>query len=389
MVSKWEDDAFLDQLRGAADPLADATVAALIEANGVAAANRAFAVLGTPNDPGRAALPGPLRDFLDATDHLPSDIAPDGFDRPRLERGASAFMERAASGAMILLASSLPQGYGAPSLTEVLTVSDNLATQPYKRLMGVVQLLVNLATPGAFEPGGLALITAQKLRLLHAGVRTIVPRHRPDYVERYGPPSNHEDMLATIMAFSYLVTSGYEALELEFPEADDYYESWRIFALLMGIHPPDEPGDGSLVPADLDEATTFYRSYARRNYRPASENPAGPVLAQKNLDMMVDMLPKPLKLVGFDIAPRVLMSQLLTPEEMARVAIEPVAHGGLAERLLDLGLRFAQGFARHEPHLVDVLARHVFQGMIDHARSGAVTFVIPDSLEALRGEGLV
>ena len=52
------------------------------------------------------------------------------------------------------------------------------------------------------------LVTARKLRLLHAGVRTLVPRHRPDYAARFGPPVNLEDMLATIMGFSYLAFQG-------------------------------------------------------------------------------------------------------------------------------------------------------------------------------------
>ncbi|MEM9300653.1 MAG: oxygenase MpaB family protein [Pseudomonadota bacterium] len=384
MTGRWSDDGFLDGIRAQADPLADATVRALIDEHGIAKANQVFATLRTERCPLPEDTPGPLRDFLDQTDRLPA-----GVDQDRLAKGADAFMERAASGAMILLASSLPQGYGAPSLCEVLTVSDNLATHPYKRLMGVVQLLVNLATPGAFRPDGEAIVSAQKLRLLHAGVRTIVPKYRPDYLERFGPPSNHEDMLATIMAFSYLVVDGYRALDLEFEAAEDFYYSWAVFAQMMGIHPDGAPDDASFVPTDLTAAKTFYDAYSRRNYTPASENPHGPELAAKNLEMMENMIPHTLRILGFGRAPRVLMTELLTPEAMARVEIEPASTGGLGDRLLHLGLMLAQDFSKETPHLVDILARHVFQGMIDAARGGQVAFVIPDSLEALRGEGLV
>ena len=41
-ASKWSDDAFLDELRQQADPLADAAVARLIEEGGIQAANHAF-----------------------------------------------------------------------------------------------------------------------------------------------------------------------------------------------------------------------------------------------------------------------------------------------------------------------------------------------------------
>ena len=45
--------------------------------------------------------------------------------------------------------------------------------------MGVVQLLVNISDADAFQPSGRAIVTARKLRLLHAGVRSMTGRHSP------------------------------------------------------------------------------------------------------------------------------------------------------------------------------------------------------------------
>ena len=92
-------------------------------------------------------------------------------------------------------------------------------------------------------------------------------KYRPHYQEKFGVPVNHEDMLATIMAFSYLLIDGMRRLDLELQEAEaeDLYYAWRVFALLMGIHPDGRPHDDSLIPATLAEAAEFYASYVRRN----------------------------------------------------------------------------------------------------------------------------
>src|SRR5215203_7332967 len=84
------------------------------------------------------------------------------------------------------------------SLHDALPISRDLARSPYDRLLGVLQMLVRVCSVHGFEPAGCVILTAQKMRLLHAGIRTIVPRHRPGYEQRYGVPVNHEDMLATI-----------------------------------------------------------------------------------------------------------------------------------------------------------------------------------------------
>ena len=382
-TDRWDDDAFLDQLRNQTDPEADAVVEALIHDHGIGAANRVFAHMRTAG-PLPEDTPEVLRDFLSSCCSLP-----DGLDWDRVDRGAEAFMERAASGSLILLASSLPQGYASPALCEILAISNDLATNPYKRLMGVVQLLVNLSLPGAFRPGGEAIVSAQKLRLLHAGVRTLVPRYCPNYCDHYGAPVSHENMLATIMAFSYLVTEGFQRLGLHFEEAEDFYYSWKIFAQMMGIHPPDAPNDDSLVPANLGEAGRFYASYARRYYTDASENPHGPILAAQNLKMMEEMIPRRLGRLGLDKAPRIIMTELLDADALARIQVAPATGGRLMEELLRGGLRIGEMVAHHAPTLVEVVARHIFQEMIDKARGGEVAFVIPDSLESLRGDGLV
>jgi hypothetical protein len=382
--SKWSDDRFLDSLRQLADPRADRAVESLIAQHGVEAANLTFRTLKADDSPLPEDAPQPFLDFLAETDRLPP-----GIDEARLARGGAVFLRHACSAAMVLLASSLPRGYAAPSLCEILSISRDLQKHPYDRLMGVLQLLVNISTPAAFKPQGRAVVTAQKLRLLHAGVRTIVPRFRHGYEGRFGRPINQEDRLATIMGFSYLVIDGLRRLRLGLSaeEEEDFYYLWRVYSLLHGIHPEGQPDDTSFIPASVAEAAEFYASYVRRQETGPVENPYGVVLTRDNLDMMVSLIPRPLRWLGFGAAPRIAMAELMTPEELARVGVSPLPGHRAVRALLNGFLHFVQGFERWVPFSAR-LASLLFQDMIDRDRGGAVMFKIPVTEAGLRGAAL-
>ncbi len=384
MASKWSDDRFLDGLRRQGDPAADQAVARLIAEHGVKAVNSVFKTLSSGDDPIPADAPAPFLEFVAATGQLPP-----GVDQARLNRAGKIFLEHAPTATIVLLASSLPRGYAAPCLCEILSISRDLQKHPYDRLMGVVQLLINISNPDAFTHQGRAVVTAQKLRLLHAGVRTLVPRFRPGYREKFGLPVNHEDMLATLMAFSYLVIDGLRRLKvgLTDEQAEDYYYLWRVYALLMGIHPEGRPEDDSLIPATVAEAGEFYASYARRHDTGPLENPAGVLLNRDNLEMMEDLIPKWLRLLGFRYAPQICMTELLTPQELARIGVRPLAGHWVRKALLSVILRITQGLFDVIP-FSSRLASVMFQGMVDVDRGGAVTFTIPVTMRQLRGSEL-
>jgi hypothetical protein len=382
---RWSDDAFLDALRASGDPAADAAVAALIADGGMAAAGAAFKLLRANATPLPADAPAPLRAFVAAAAGLPPQADP-----ARLRRGGQAFLRNALPSVVVLLASSLPRGYAAPCLCEILSISGDLLRHPFGRLMGVVQLLIDISAPDAFDGGGRAIVTARKLRLLHAGVRALVPKYRPDYQARFGVPVNHEDMLATIMAFSYLLIDGVRRLELPLrdDEAEDLYHLWRVFALLMGIHPPGRPADDSLVPATIADAAAFYAAYVRRHDTGADRNPTGVALTRENLVMMRSMIPAPLRLLGLGFAPRIAMTELLSPEELARVGMSPLAGHAAIKALTGLVLRLGRDVGEHTSFAAR-LSRLLLQGMVDVDRRGEVAFSIPASQEDLRTAAFV
>jgi hypothetical protein len=383
---KWSDDHFLNELQQQSDALADQTVRRLVEDRGIQGIGTLFQVMRTGDAQIPADAPAPIREFIEQTGELPANA-----DYARLSGQDSLLLFGPAS-LMVMLASSMTRGYAAPRLCDILTISDDLGTHPYKRLMGVLQLLVNLQGENAFAPGGIAILSAQKMRLLHAGIRYVTAQHRPGYREKFGVPVNHEDMLSTLMGFSYLVLEGMHSMHLKISpqQAEDRYYRWRIFAQLIGIHPPGKPDDPSWIPTDYAEAALFFNSYARRHFTGPDQNPAGVRLAQVNLDLMVSLIPKWLRRLGLGILPRLAMTDLMTAEDLARVGMTPVTGHGFVRGSSRVLLFLLHGMIRRlPPDLLLMLSDVMCNQLIRIGRGGEVEFTIPTTLSALRGPGLV
>ncbi|MEL7061015.1 MAG: oxygenase MpaB family protein [Acidobacteriota bacterium] len=382
--ARWSDDHFLDRLQASTDDLANGCFARLhADAESLAEVNRLFATtLRSGSAPLPPDAPPALCGFVEAFDRTVVDI---DHDPAPLARGAQVFRHKALPACLAMLAASLPSGYAAPELSRILTISDDLGTHPYHRLMGVVQLLIDVG--GHDDPcNDVVRWSAIKLRLLHAGVRALVPRTRPDFVARFGPPVNHEGMLATIMGFSLVVIDGMEraGLGLEADDAEAYYQLWRHFARLMGIAPADEPASSLFVPKNLDEARAFYASYQRRHFcSDPAENPDGVMLSRRNLEMMRAMIPRWLRWLGLGAAPRMAMTEMLGDEGMRRVGIEPLPATGVRGWIYHFLLRLALLGEDVGEHLFDHLSVLILGGMV-RVDMGKIIFVVPDSIADLR-----
>lgn len=280
---RWRDAAWLDQWRLHGDPPADACAAAL-KATGVPSpvTRRVIAQMKANDRRLPADAPAPLRDFFDATyrfcPRCGTPELPAWVDRDRILRGQQAFMERSLPAVLVMLCKSLPEGYAAPSMAKILNMSGDLKARPFHRLMGTLQLLLDVTAPYSFERMGMAAIAGQEMRLLHAGVRTNVAPEvlgadgLAAFRAHYGTPINQEDMLGTIIGFSLLVVEGLATLglALEPQVAEDYYYTWRVFGHLMGVRAPGAPDDADSMPQSLDDARTFYATYRRHYVGPTS-----------------------------------------------------------------------------------------------------------------------
>jgi len=388
---KWSDDQFLDGLRLQGDAEADQCLAQLHDVLEEEDFNDLFQRLDTNTANLSEDIPGPLRVFLTTAMTLPL-VETYPIDCERIQRGQRVFMTHALPAALVLLTKSLPEGYAAPNLSKVLSLSNNLSQRPYRRILGVLQMLINVSAVGGFEPSGKALITVPKIRLLHAGVRKIVRGHLERYEECYGVPVNLEDQLGAVMGFSYLVITGLQQLHigLSDEQAEDLYYVWRIFAQMMGIHPEGHPESSEYVPRSLAEAKAFYESYTRRHYVSAVDNPEGVQLAAVNIRMLNDLLPQtPLRRLGMQILPRMYMEELMGRAGCKRLGIQPVRFLYLTKwfvgtfpsiwsRLWSVADRIDSSQHRHEN-----ISRVFFQGLINREFNGEITFRIPDTLEEL------
>jgi hypothetical protein len=384
MATRWSDDTFLNELRSHTDTRADDCIRRLVEEHGIEGSKALFQHASSNDAVLPADAPAAMKTFFAETAALPP-----GADLARVDRGERVWMKHAFPAALVLLAKALPEGYSAPSFGEILHLTHNLERHPYRRLLGVMQMVVNVSTAGGFEEGGKAVVTAQKMRLLHAALRVhIVPKYMRDYdEEKYGPPINMEDMLVTVMGFSWLVIDGLKILgtPMSDDEAEDLYHVWRVFSQLVGIHPPGRPESNEWVPANVAEASEFYNAYKRRHYVGPKENPKGVVLAHDNLKMLQDMLPRSWRAVGLGVVPRIYMQDLIGREGCARVGIRPVLGHGLLKKLA-LGLvRFSHRVVDAAPGRVDeTVGRLFFQGLINRSWDGEVTFLIPDTMTDVR-----
>ena len=137
----------LDEIRAHIDDVAEACVDAL-------ASSKDFADVFRKDTTNWSTLPDDappaLKDFFAQTDRhllLEKDLVkfPFGVDSDRLDRGERVFLDHAFFASVVLLAKSLPEGYAAPCLATLLNLSGNLRTSPYRRLLGVLQLVLDVS----------------------------------------------------------------------------------------------------------------------------------------------------------------------------------------------------------------------------------------------------
>src|SRR6187549_451702 len=115
---------------------------------------------------------------------------------------------------MLLCCYSLPSSYAARKGVQVLHRTAYLAKRPNRRLFETAQFIVDVLSPGGLGPLGHGQRTAQKVRLMHAAIRHLI-LHDPNTrwpADDLGVPINQEDLLGTLMTFTWLILDGLSRL---------------------------------------------------------------------------------------------------------------------------------------------------------------------------------
>jgi uncharacterized protein YqjF (DUF2071 family) len=312
-------EAFLDEMRLAGDPLADAAIDEMFSHGDIASVNRLMDSL-TRNDGVPAAnLPQAVRDYLAGSAAFPP------FDAATVATAQDLFVRHGPEILSVYGFYSLPAAYAARRGVQVIHRSGYLAKRPVRRAFETVQMVVDVLSPGGLAPAGRGVCTAQKVRLMHAAVRRILT-HDParPWDAELGVPINQEDLAGTLMTFSCLILEGLARLGVALTPAEQsaYHVTWMGVGRLLGVRE-------DLLPETPDDA----RDLTLRIYRRQIDgSPEGHHLLSALLDGYAGLVP-PGPLAG---APRNLVHHFLDAEPITGrnvSALLGLSNAGFAEEI--------------------------------------------------------
>ncbi|WP_101675616.1 oxygenase MpaB family protein [Alloalcanivorax mobilis] len=242
---------------------------------------------------------GVYRDFLEHCHSVPAWV-----DFQAMDLGRRMYRRHGALQGLVLMCSSLVEGYAHNKPSQVLVATGRLQEDVSRRIYETGQMLHNIAAPEGLRPGGLGHRTLMEVRLLHAAVR----RHLDDSgrwnSDLYDLPINQEDMAGTVLEFDYMVVRGLRRLGLYISrrehEAMHYF--WRYAGYLLGV-------DEALLTATIEEQEILALQLTSHLYEPTADSEA---LAKA---LLRDMANKPPFHLPYDVL--LAISRFLIGDAMA------------------------------------------------------------------------
>jgi len=282
------DDAFLDRMRQTVDPPADAVATALVDQG----AHRLVATLiknrqmWDANGEPSPFLPEDVRAYMKTASALPP-----WRDEGMVNEAEAFFLLYGLASSTLLACASLPQCYVMKYGTEVLAYTKFLQVDPTRRVRETAQMVMDVMVPGGLTPMGRGVRATMKVRVMHAIVRHMIrsdPRAAanpadPALQAKFGLPINQEDMVYTLMTFSYVVIEGFRTMGYEMTDRqrEGYIHCWNVVGFLMGIRE-------ELLPARFNDAAELFEAIQRRQH---GASVAGQKLTAALLNAVEDALP--------------------------------------------------------------------------------------------------
>lgn len=369
------DPANLAPFRQQADPLADEVIADIMAAGDNKAINILFNQLRNTSDIKNADLPPSVANYFEVTSQLP-----EWTDPTKIAVGEKLFSQYGPHMSMLLLCKSLPEAYSAAKGAMVMyrtgrMVEHQGSLQMFtRRLMETAQFVINVCAPGGLSDGGTGVITAQKVRLIHASIRYYLHKAGWD-TDFYGQPINQEDMAGTLQSFSSLILEGMIQLGVELTpaEIDGYFHCWRVVGHIIGLDP-------QLNVLTYEEGLKL--GYAILNDQ-KEKSEQGEALTKALVDFMEQIIPGNI----FDSMPSAMIRYLVGDETADLLGVEDSE--SLMAKLTPVLLKvFYHGSSELEEHskLFRKIAEHLnlalLQGMLNHFNGDkAVQFYIPPDLQ--------
>ena len=272
------DDAYLDGLRAAGDPSVDRLVEDLARSGHVRAVSRVLRSLVDNDQPVPAELPDSMERWLEETARVPAWV-----DQDRMERGCQLVIDHGPQVCLALSTASLVFSYAGYPGVKVLTFSNRLDHDAYRRVGETAQFLLAVTTPGSLGEGGRGVRKIQKVRLLHSSIRHLIAHSRRWDSATDGVPICQEDLAGTLLSFSWVVVESLRKLGVRITDedAEDYHYRWRVIGEMLGIDP-------GAIPPDLASSGELADAIMRRNHRRSEE---GVLMTRALFEMHANSLP--------------------------------------------------------------------------------------------------
>jgi hypothetical protein len=364
----------LQKFRQKTDPIADKVIEDIIASSGVESINELFSQLRDNTDIPQSNLHESVKIYFEQTKTLP-----DWIDQAKIKVGQAVFAEHGPQISLSLLCKSLPEAYACANGAKVLYATGRMTERNgslevfTRRLMETAQFVVNVCTPGGLDPKGNGIITAQKVRLIHAAIRFYIKRHEWPTAQ-YGEPINQQDMAGTLQSFSTLIIEGLEKMKLDLTEEqkEGYYHCWRVIGFIMGV-------EDELNPPTYSEGYALGQTILKSQIAPSKE---GAILTRAVCDFMSDMLPGKI----FKDMPEIIIRFLVGDKVANDLDLEDhkTLKSRLVPKLLDsvfLTIDEVENSSHFMKKLIEHMNLFLLQSMLTHFNENKkVRFYIPPNL---------
>jgi len=286
--NKWE-ASFLKEMSLKTDPLADDLIKNIIKNKGFGELRMLFKTLNDNDDKaGSASTNTAVVNYFNAELTLPIWA-----DQDKIALAEQMFLKNGPEISLLLNFKALPLCYTSKGGAKILALSGRMTEQGdnteklTRRLMETAQMVINVMSPGGFDPKGKGIITIKKVRLYHAAIRSFILNQQANKegwdVEQFGAPINQEELAGTQMAFSALTIKGLEQLgcDLTVEEKDAYIHCWNIVGHFLGIDP-------QLYPENYEEGFSLGLAILKRNCGSSAD---GKLLTKSLIDFSANFIP--------------------------------------------------------------------------------------------------
>jgi hypothetical protein len=291
--------------------------------------NRAVQEWRPPEQGMRTSIESALGEYLQAAHDWP-----EWGDAKMVGRAEQIFMENSVLSVMLLFCSSLPECYVLPDLSAVLQATGELVDHTDYRIRQTGAMIFPVMNEGGLvRPGQLGIAQVLKVRLIHATIRNLILRQRPDSalatflsapeadgagviapipglehaadmhhklfgmgwdIGERGLPCNQEELAYTLLTFSYVYLRSLRVLGIGYGRADEeaFLHAWNVAGHFLGI-------ERRWMVWTMDEARARFDAMqaagrariAERNARKAHEPDPRPALGRALMDAMEAVIP--------------------------------------------------------------------------------------------------